>query len=339
MSRRLTKFNLYVTNYYKLPYPRYPKLVYRVKSIQLMSQCYPITQLIQQIGVVEHTPIQQLDTAWTRDANISLSIKRDDLIHPIISGNKWRKLKYQLNDIINSPKKGIVSFGGGYSNHLHALAFCCQQLDLECICIVRGVYPTPTPMLEDIVSWGAKIEYVTKDEYKQRDNAHYLQMIQKRYPDYVLVPEGGSNYFGMEGINDLAQQIPHDIDTVIVPVGSGGTMAGLVRSLPIHQHVLGIAVLKGEHYLEDLVKQFLDNAQQNRLTWSINHQAHCGGYAKRNEELMALCTQFEQETGVPIEPVYSGKCLLGIKQLCEQGYFKRGSQILMIHTGGLQGAR
>lgn len=304
-----------------------------------MYQCDPLTQLIQQIGVVEATPIQQVETNWTKKAGISLLIKRDDLIHPVISGNKWRKLKYQLAHLVNQKSRHVISFGGGYSNHLHALAFCCHHLNITCRCIIRGRYPTPTPMLNDIRNWNANIDYVTKDEYLKRHDESYLNALRERFSGVVLIPEGGSNYFGMDGIKDLAEQIPHDVDVVVLPVGSGGTTAGLIRALPSHQSVLGVAVLKGEGYLEELVKQFLFKEQYSRLNWSINHHAHCGGYAKKNDELIKLCEEFEQDTHVPIEPVYTGKCVLGIKQLCERGYFQTGSRVLMVHTGGLQGKR
>ncbi|WP_082768949.1 1-aminocyclopropane-1-carboxylate deaminase/D-cysteine desulfhydrase [Paraglaciecola hydrolytica] len=275
---------------------------------------------------------------WPNPHHCLLNIKRDDLIHPIISGNKWRKLKYSLCHALENDCSHIVSFGGGFSNHLHALAYCCKQLNIKFTAIVRGDYrANPSPMLQDLSQWQSDIHYVDKLTYQRREKPEYLALLQKEYPDAMIIPEGGSNTLALQGVAEIVNELSGHYDYIVAPVASGATLAGLIHAT--HQtscKILGIGVLKGEGYLEELVQQLLPQSYGH---WSINHEYHCGGYAKSNIELRDFCRDFYQQTQVDIEPVYSGKLFFALRHLIQQAYFPVNSRILALHTGGLQGAR
>jgi 1-aminocyclopropane-1-carboxylate deaminase len=281
---------------------------------------------------------------WATKHGITLVVKRDDLLHPIISGNKWRKLKYALLEAHDNNVKHIVSFGGGYSNHLHALGYCCQQLGIQLSAIVRGDYSQNlSPMLRDLVSWGTDIQYVNRITYQQRTEPQYLQTLVKKHPNAVLIPEGGSQEQALQGVAEIIQELTQQYDYILVPVASGGTLAGIVDGLTQQENtatcqILGIAMLKGQGYLEQLVENLLTYKNQH-IDWKINHDYHFGRYAKSNNELNQFCTEFKQQTHIAIEPVYSGKLFYALHQLTTNGYFPAGSRVLALHTGGLQGAR
>jgi 1-aminocyclopropane-1-carboxylate deaminase len=291
------------------------------------------------LNIQPQSPIQPLGLSWANECGVELWIKRDDLLHPTISGNKWRKLKYQLAHLVQCKASHIVSFGGGFSNHLHALGYACQKLNIPLTAIVRGHYPILTPMLDDLQKWGVNIRFVDKLTYKKRTDPHYLDELKKEYEGCDIIPEGGSSHFGAEGMKELATDIPKHIDTIIAPVASGGTLAGLIKYSDCKKNLIGVGVLKGEGYLESLVEQFLPPEDICLPKWYIHHGATFGGYAKKPQELISFCEASTKESNVPFEPVYSGKCLYGIKQLIENGTFQSGAKILMLHTGGLQGSR
>ncbi|MBU3021467.1 pyridoxal-phosphate dependent enzyme [Aestuariibacter sp. A3R04] len=285
------------------------------------------------------SPIEPFTPSWQGADQVSLFIKRDDLIHPIISGNKWRKLKYALDTMPNDTKH-IVSFGGGYSNHLHACGYLCHKLGLQFTAIVRGDYShSLTPMLKDLHHWNTNVEYVNKLTYKRRNDTDYLTALRTRFAAAYIIPEGGSQRAALKGMAELVEEESSThFNHFLVPVASGATLAGLAIAITPQQSATGIAVLKGQGYLESLVKTFvgLPTAENN---WYINHDYQCGGYAKTNTALQNLCDEMTNEYHVPVEPVYSGKVFLALKTLLARGHFARNSRILVIHTGGLQGLR
>jgi len=290
------------------------------------------------------SPEQVIKPHWANLQDIQISIKRDDLLHPIISGNKWRKLKYALQEACDNKVTHIVSFGGGYSNHLHALGYCCQQLGIRLSAIIRGDYSQNlSPMLRDLLSWGTDIQYVDRVTYQQRDQPQYLQTLATKYPHALLIPEGGSQQQALKGVAEIIQELTHRYDYILAPVASGGTLAGLIQGATqdvkhLSCQVLGIGVLRGEGYLEQLVRNLLIE-DSDKKNWQINHDYHFGGYAKSNHELNQFCHDFYQQTEIKIEPVYSGKLFFALGDLIVKGYFPNGSRILALHTGGLQGAR
>ncbi|WJG08684.1 pyridoxal-phosphate dependent enzyme [Aliiglaciecola sp. LCG003] len=305
-----------------------------------------LSRLQRTLGISLPSAEVAISPAWHNEQHVRLWVKRDDLIHPIISGNKWRKLGLALQQIMQQKPCQIISFGGGYSNHLHALAYCCQQLQLPLRCIVRGDYSkNMTPMLTDIQQWGAKIEFVDKLTYSKRNDEDYLNRIKQQFDNPVIIPEGGSQQQALHGSAEIINELQQSYDYIVTPVASGGTMAGLVHGIDliaqVSSKILGIAVLKGQDYLEHLVKDLLPEAQNRSLSaqWQILHDYHCGGYAKKTPELISFCEDFYQDTHIKVEPVYSGKLFFALKQMIEQGYFPANSKILAIHTGGMQGNR
>ncbi|WP_442863979.1 1-aminocyclopropane-1-carboxylate deaminase/D-cysteine desulfhydrase [Alteromonas sp. ASW11-130] len=282
------------------------------------------------------SPCEPFQPNWKHADKLNLFVKRDDLIHPVISGNKWRKLKYAIDELPKHTSR-VVSFGGGYSNHLHALSFVCNELGIPFTAIIRGDYSaSPTPMIKDLLSWNSELLFVSKKEYQLRESSEYLLNIKLRYPDAEIIPEGGKQLSALKGVGEIIEELTFKPDYVLVPVGSGATLAGLIPKLSISQHALGIAVLKGKGYLETEVERLLPSSATN---WSINHDYHHGGYAKRSPELTQFCQTFAQNNTLLIEPVYTGKLFYAAKKLIEDNYFRSGAKILIVHTGGLQGAR
>lgn len=299
--------------------------------------------LTEKLNITTPSPEQVVSPLWENIQSIQLSVKRDDLLHPVISGNKWRKLKHTLVKAVQDDIQHIVSFGGGFSNHLHALAYCCHQLGIQFTAIVRGDYSNNlSPMLQDLLNWHVNIQYVSRLTYKQRTEANYLYALQNTYPKALIIPEGGSQQQALQGVMDVVHELDQDYDYIVAPVASGGTLAGLINGVAEicpSTKLLGIGVLKGPEYLEQLVTSLLPKNLPNPTNWHINHDYHCGGYAKSTLELTRLCSDFYQQTNIKIEPVYSGKLFFALRSLIANQYFPSGSRILALHTGGLQGAR
>lgn len=296
-----------------------------------------------QLNINLPSPLQALPASLLNSDTTQIWVKRDDLIHPIISGNKWRKLQAVFHQNAFIPKRGIVSFGGGYSNHLHALGYVCHQLNIPLIAMVRGNYEhNLTPMLQDLKHWEANICWLTRKEYQQKHDSDWLKTKLSELDDYRVIPEGGSGVQVHEGMAQLVAELPADLDTLICPVASGGSLAGIIQALWQQQRktkVLGIAVLKGEGYLEDLVTSLITHQDALEHDWQILHDYHFGGYAKSSTELDCFCQQFSNDSGIAIEPVYSGKVFYALKRLLQQRFFSPQDKIGILHTGGLQGAR
>ena len=298
----------------------------------------------QALQVSLPSPEIALHHRWKNPQNVSVFVKRDDQIHNIISGNKWRKLESSLNACRANKIKDIISFGGGHSNHLHALSYCCWKLGIGFTAIIRGDYTNnPTPTVIDLLKWQTNIQYVDKKTYQRRSDPDYLSSIKSQYPDAAIIPEGGSQEQALEGVAALVDELEQHYDVIIVPVASGATMAGLIKATnKLPTKVVGIAALKGHGYLEDLVEQFLPeelHQVNGNCHWHIEHNFHHGGYAKSPPELRDFCRQFLETSGFQIEPVYSGKLFFALKHMIETSFFETNQRVLAIHTGGLQGAR
>ncbi len=277
--------------------------------------------------------------------DVQVHVKRDDNIHPIISGNKWRKLKYNLAHIVqNKNFNGVISFGGSYSNHIHALAFACFQKNIPCMGIIRGEKSYADNFtLTWARHWGMKLYFVDRKTYRRRHDADYLMQLQQEFPHNFIVPEGGSNKLALTGVAEIITELNQqaDYDTLITPVGSGGTLAGLItgdiNTVTSPHKILGIAVLKEADYLVDTIQSLLPTSAKQHNDWQLFTHFHRGGYAKFSPVDAARILEFNQITGVNFEPVYSGKMILALLDLLEQGYFPKGERIVLLHTGGMQG--
>lgn len=291
------------------------------------------------------SPITPIDEPLLADKNIQLFIKRDELIHPLLQGNKWRKLKYNLLAAAAQSAETILSFGGAYSNHLHALAAAGRQFNFKTIGVIRGERPaTLSPSLQDMQDWGMQLEFISRVDYRKQESAEFIQQLKQKYGEFYLIPEGGNNGAGRHGCGELLNELDEPYDVICCEVGSGTQFSALVSdharsSQAAHPtHYLGFVVMKNPA----LLLQLGDYFQQHQVTynnWSLNQDYHFGGFARANDTLHEFIRQFKQQQAIQLEPVYSGKMLYGIYQLIEQDYFKPGSRILAIHGGGLQGLR
>ena len=281
--------------------------------------------------------LTKIDDPWLEQYPIELWMKRDDLLHPVISGNKWRKLKYILDHALTLGADTLISMGGAYSNHLHALAYVGKVLGLKTIGLVRGEQlETLTPSLLDMKEWGMELRFVSRTDYRllrQYKNHYALPGIQAR--QYWL-PEGGALGLALKGVVELVAEIEIPCDTLCVPCGTGTTLAGIVDVASEQITVLGFAALKNAGFLTAEVEAMLSQPCND---WQINLDYHFGGFAKTNADLSAFIEDFELNTTIPLEPVYTGKMMYAIYDLIKKRYFKPGQRIIAIHTGGLQGKR
>ena len=268
---------------------------------------------------------------------IELWMKRDDSLHPIISGNKWRKLKYVLNFVLNSGMDTIISMGGAYSNHLHALAYAGYVLGLKTQGIIRGEQPEPlNPALQDMQQWGMELQFVSRSDYRAlRQYKHWHSLPGLTTGQYWL-PEGGATALALRGVAECVHEIDIAYDILCVPIGTGTTLAGIINAIPKNLSVLGFSALKNSDFVTGDVESLLN---QSVCAWQINHDYHFGGFAKTTTELCAFMENFELRTSIPLEPVYTGKMMYGLYDLINKGYFKSGSRLIALHTGGLQGKR
>jgi 1-aminocyclopropane-1-carboxylate deaminase len=281
------------------------------------------------------SPIQKIETSWSVNAQIELWIKREDLIHPFVSGNKFRKLKYNILKAKELGLTKILTFGGAFSNHIHATAAYGQLTGIETIGLIRGdELSAQNPTLSDAKNWGMQLEFISREAYRQKNNPDFLETLKKKYGAFYLVPEGGTNGLAVKGCEEILEEITFDYDLVCCAVGTGGTIAGLINKAPKNTKVLGFSALKGDFIKEEVAKLTIQKANYQIFT-----DYHFGGYAKTQIALWDFIHNFEAETKISIEPIYTGKMLFGLKDLCETGYFAPNTKIVTIHTGGLQGLR
>jgi 1-aminocyclopropane-1-carboxylate deaminase len=281
--------------------------------------------------------LAKIDDPFLENHQINLWLKRDDLLHPIISGNKWRKLKYNLTEALSMGADTLISMGGAYSNHLHALAYTGKILGLKTIGIIRGECPKPlTPTLLDMQSWGMELKYISRSEYRQYRSYKHWRDLPGIAPGQYWLPEGAASNLALKGIAELVNEIDIEYDSLCVACGTGATLAGLINAVPKQQSVFGFAALKNASFLTSDVQSLLSGEFHH---WEVFYDYHFGGFAKLNSELALFMTEFEQKTSIPLEPVYTGKMLYGIYDLIAKDYFKPGERIIALHTGGLQGKR
>ena len=266
---------------------------------------------------------------------ISLVMKRDDLIHPFVSGNKFRKLKYNLLQAKAENQSALLTFGGAYSNHIAAVAYAGKENGFQTIGIIRGdeladkIESNPT--LKFAQECGMQFEFVSREAYRLKTEAHFLEQLQQKYGAFYLIPEGGTNAFAIQGCEEILTPEDASFDYVACAIGTGGTISGLINSVLPHQKVLGFPALKGE-FLQDEIRKFVHHEN-----WELITDYHFGGYGKVSTDLIDWINRFYAQTQIPLDPVYTGKMVFGILDLIAKNYFPENANILLIHTGGLQG--
>jgi len=286
-----------------------------------------------------NTPIYKIEDPLIKDSGIKLFIKREDLNHPEMSGNKWHKLKYNLITAKENGYATLLTFGGAYSNHIYATAAAGKLFGFKTIGIIRGEEHLPlNPTLSFAVSMGMKIHYVNRTSYREKNSSKFMKKLSEKFGKFYLVPEGGTNKLAVKGVSEIISNIDIEFDYVCCACGTGGTLAGLVSGLNGKKKVLGFSVLKGGSFLlNDVEKLIYESVGKKYKNWDINLDFHFGGYAKINSELIEFIQRFQKITSTPIEPIYTGKLLFGVYNLILNHYFNNGNAILAIHTGGLQG--
>lgn len=287
--------------------------------------------------------LQLLQLDLYRRAGIEVWMLRLDKVHPLISGNKWYKLKYTLQELVRRGEKRVLTFGGAYSNHVHALAFAGQAMGIETIGVIRGepAYAA-NPTLSDARGWGMQLEFVDRATYRSRRDPDFELQLHKRFGDFGLVAEGGFGPLGLLGCREIIAGLDGvaEFDLIGVAAGTGGTLAGLLAAKPVASRLLGFSALKGADFLRQDITALLQQAgEADPGGWALQLDAHCGGYARTTPLLAAFMAAFRQKTGVTLDPVYTGKMLLRFNQMVTDGEVAPGSRVLLIHTGGLQGLR
>ena len=293
--------------------------------------------LEQKLGI---SILNKINEPFIQEQGIELWLKRDDLLHPVISGNKWRKLKYILDHALSLNTHKIISMGGAYSNHLHALAYVGNKLGIATAAKIRGERPEVlNPTLSDLDTWGMTLEFVSRSEYRQlRTYKDYNSLPGMQTGEYWL-PEGGAMELALLGVAELVNEIEIDYDVLCVPCGTATTLAGIINAVSEDKQVLGFSALKGASFLSADVQQMIINKPCHNKNWFIELDFHFGGFAKVSPALLDFIKNFERAHSIQLEPIYTGKMLYGIYALIKQGFFKPGQRIIAVHTGGLQGNR
>lgn len=266
---------------------------------------------------------------------ISLYIKREDLLHPYVSGNKLRKLKYNLLQAKNENKQTLLTFGGAFSNHILAVAAAGKEQGFETIGIIRGEELqdkiSENPTLQKAQDFGMVFKFVGREIYREKNNPEFIQQLAEKFGHFYLIPEGGTNDLAVKGCEEILTATDEKFDYICCAVGTGGTISGLINCSKNSQQVLGFPALNGDFLREDICK-FV-----SKLNWDLITAYHFGGYAKVSEELILFINEFYQKHKIPLDPIYTGKMMFGVMDLIDKNYFPENSKILVIHTGGLQG--
>ncbi|WP_339660078.1 pyridoxal-phosphate dependent enzyme [uncultured Polaribacter sp.] len=286
------------------------------------------------------TENQQIFLPILEEKRIELFIKREDLIHPYISGNKFRKLKYNLDEAIKLKKKSLLTFGGAFSNHIVATAVAGEIAGLKTFAIIRGeeLGLNLAKTLEENATLrrahesGMKFHFVSRELYRQKTSFGFIEKMKNKWGDFYLIPEGGTNIFGVQGCEEILSVEDKKMNFICCAVGTGGTIAGLINGSKRNQKLIGFPALKGNFLSEEIKKYTINNKK-----WRLQKDYTFGGYAKHTDELIRFINDFNKQTGVLLDPVYTGKMMFGVLDLIKKDYFEENTKILAIHTGGIQG--
>ena len=287
------------------------------------------------------TPIVQIFDADLKKNKVELFIKREDLTDPFISGNKYRKLKYNL---INAKENGfetLLTFGGAYSNHIHAVAYAGFKFSFKTIGIIRGEETKPlNPTLEDAASFGMNFHYISRVDYRKKNEQDFISWLKMEFGNFYLIPEGGSNALAVKGCTEILSGVSHHFDHICCACGTGGTIAGIISGLNGNHRIWGYPALKKGEFLKiDISNLIYDYNSKSYENWDLITEYHFGGYAKYSFELIKFINRFKKRHNIQLDPIYTGKLLFGIYDRINTGFYKHGEKILAIHTGGLQGIR
>ena len=268
-----------------------------------------------------------------QNTSVELFIRREDAIHPFVSGNKFRKLKYNLLQAKKENQTTLITFGGAYSNHIAAIAFAGKEHRFKTIGIIRGAELeskiNDNPTLQFAQDCGMTFEFISRQDYQSK--TENISKFSAKYGECYIIPEGGTNDLAVQGCEEIIQTTDATYDYICCSVGTGGTISGIINSSFSHQKIIGFPALKGDFLQKDICKF------ANKENWKLITDYHFGGYAKVTPALIDFMNAFYKENSIPLDPIYTGKMVFGVIDLIQQNYFPENSKILLIHTGGLQG--
>jgi 1-aminocyclopropane-1-carboxylate deaminase len=271
---------------------------------------------------------------------VELQVLRLDQVHPEVTGNKFYKLQHNLQEALRQNYHQVLTFGGAYSNHIYATAAAAKEVGLASVGIIRGeLLDAQNPTLSYARSAGMTLLGISREHYREKSQAEFLENLRKKFGDFYLIPEGGTNALAIQGTHEILTASHYEFSHVLTPIGTGGTFAGVAASLLPHQQLLGISALKGEGIREELTDLLNTSGIQSKGSLEVLTQYHQGGYAKWTTELVDFIHWFWDAFGIPLDPIYTGKMAFACWDLLQKNYFHPGSRILLIHTGGLQGNR
>ncbi len=286
------------------------------------------------------TPIQDLsEHPIAKTAGVRLIVKREDLNHPAVSGNKWWKLRYNLQEAQRMQASTLLTFGGAYSNHIYAAAAACAHANLKSIGVIRGEEVLPlNPVLRFAVDQGMHLHYISRSDYREKDDPVFLDHLREKFGNFYLLPEGGSNLLAVKGCAEFAARhlAPVNFDHLILPVGTGGTMAGLICGMKENKNVIGVVVLKNGAFLSEDISRMASATSGKWPHWSLLTDYHYGGYAKDTPVLLDFIREMRADWNLPLDRIYTAKAFHALLDQMKSGTFSRGDTVLFLHTGGLQ---
>ncbi|MEO9482720.1 MAG: pyridoxal-phosphate dependent enzyme [Ekhidna sp.] len=282
------------------------------------------------------TPLQEISHELLEKRAIKLYVKRDDLIHPEIMGNKWRKLKHNLKAIRDQNLESIITMGGAYSNHIAATAAAAAEHHLKSVGIIRGneLNKESNQTLRAAHAKGMELCFVDRKTFREwRENP---AMLKTKYSNHYFLPEGGTNELAIEGCTEILSEIDQEFDVVVAPIGTGGTFAGILKSALQEQKVIGVSSLKG-NFIHEEVSTLLKNHSISNPNYEIMDAYHFGGYGKTNQKLIDFINWFKENFGISLDPIYTGKSFFAVWDMIKSHKFEKNLRIVLLHTGGLQG--
>lgn len=289
--------------------------------------------------------LQEIEDDLFLQKKLKVLVLRLDLIHPLTGGNKYFKLKYNLQEAKALGISNVLSFGGAYSNHIAALAYEAKQNGLNSIGVIRGdeLNEKSNPTLKIAKENGMQFYFVDREVYRLRNDPDFYVQLRKKFGEAFIIPEGGSNALAIKGCMEIKHQIDLPFDSIMAACGTGGTIAGIALSMDDHQKAIGIPVLKGAEFLQNEISR-LQNEAIGKFNFSANakipsliYDYHFGGYAKTTEELMDFKKKFESDTNIPLDKIYTCKLFYALYDLINKDHFEKNKTVVVVHSGGLQG--
>ncbi len=286
--------------------------------------------------VAQASPLQSIISSEIVEHELTVMVKRDDLLHPKIMGNKWRKLKYNLLEAKKQGFKSLLTFGGAYSNHIAATAAAANEYGFESVGIIRGdeLNENSNPTLREAANEGMHFRFVSRSDYRlMKDDWAFAK---SEFPEAYILPEGGTNGLAIKGAAEVISEIEVGFDYILCPIGTGGTMAGLLSALPKDKQLIGVSSLKGSFIHESCKNLFVENFPVEN-NYKILDNYHFGGYGKVSESLLNFINDFKKTHRIALDPIYTSKMFFAFQDLMQKGFFPKQSRIILLHTGGLQG--